>query len=357
MSVVPFHKPGVVRLENGRHYQTVPLRLKKFRADHPDWRVISEIVKVSATRVILKASILDETGRLRATGHAEEFRNASLINQFAAVPNGETSAVGRALFCLGYVPTQEELQPVEIDGNQYQKVAYRILQLREQFPQHALISEILHQDEHLFLIKACVLDDKGSTLSCGHAEEVRSADPQNINSGHLLENAETSAWGRALGFFRFHGDDIATAEELWAARSRQGQQPSTSAPHAHQAAQPQQQPPRPQPPAKQPRTDQAEINKVQGEVMNRLKQSGFSDQTPRERAIYAGQHFPETDFFLRQELMSPDRKVFGKRILAFCQPGSAATPLLQGLGFQQDTASNWWMLDLKFSNFASDYRA
>lgn len=351
MTLVPFPKPGIVRLENGQDYQTVPLRLKKFRADHPTWRVIPEIVKIGQTRVILKASILDDTGRLRATGHAEELRNSSLINQSSAVPNGETSAVGRALFCLGYVPTQEELQPVEIDGRQYQKVAYRILQFREEHPGYCLISEILQDHEHLFLVKASILDEQGALVACGHAEEVRAADPQAINCLNLLENAETSAWGRALGFFKYHGDQIATAEELLAARRRAGQAPTSPAPRAPQTAVPQPHPPKPHPPT--PPSATPEINKILGEAMTRLKQAGFSDQTPRERSIYAGQFFPEMDFFLRQDLMSPERQVLGKRLLAFCRPTSAATPLLQGLGFHQDTASSWWMLDLKLSTGAA----
>ncbi len=52
--------------------------------------------------VIMKASILDNEGRLLATGYAEEVRAASKINATSALENAETSAIGRCLSALGF---------------------------------------------------------------------------------------------------------------------------------------------------------------------------------------------------------------------------------------------------------------
>jgi hypothetical protein len=220
--VVTLPIPGVVTLENGRDYRTVALRLKYFRQDHPDWRILPTIHEITSQSVIFRAEILDATNRLIATGHAEEIRSASAKNRVAAVPIGETSAVGRALFNLGYVPTDEELQPVMIDDEEYQKVAARILAFRREYPAFTLKSEILHHTSQIFLIRAVICDDQGFELACGHVEEVRSGDPEAISHLNVLEQAETSAWGRCLAFFKFHGTQLATADEVLAARRRAG---------------------------------------------------------------------------------------------------------------------------------------
>ena len=54
----------------------------------------------------MKATISDEQGRVRATGHAEEVRASSQINKTSALENAETSAIGRALAALGYAGTE-----------------------------------------------------------------------------------------------------------------------------------------------------------------------------------------------------------------------------------------------------------
>lgn len=225
--------PGVVTLENGRDYRTVALRLKYFRQDHPDWRILPTIHEITSQSVIFRAEIRDATNRLIATGHAEEIRSASAKNRVAAVPIGETSAVGRALFNLGYVPTDEELQPVMIDDEEYQKVAARILAFRREYPTFTLKSEILHHTAQVFLVRAVICDDQGFELACGHVEEVRSGDPEAISHLNVLEQAETSAWGRCLAFFKFHGTQLATADEVLAARRRAGassEKPTQSSP-------------------------------------------------------------------------------------------------------------------------------
>ena len=55
-----------------------------------------------ATRIVAQVRIFDEQGRIRGSGVAEEFREASRINKTSAMENCETSAFGRALASMGY---------------------------------------------------------------------------------------------------------------------------------------------------------------------------------------------------------------------------------------------------------------
>ena len=64
------------------------------------------------------------------------------------------------------------------------------------------------------------LDEKH--LSTGTAEELRAT--SRINQTSALENAETSAVGRALAFLGFANDSIASAEEVSLAIEQQDRQ-------------------------------------------------------------------------------------------------------------------------------------
>jgi len=98
-------KPGQVNIK-GKVYDTVALRVQKFRESHPLWSLKTEIIARDAEIVVMRAGIEDETGRLLATGHSEERRKASQINSTSALENAETSAIGRALAALGLGGTE-----------------------------------------------------------------------------------------------------------------------------------------------------------------------------------------------------------------------------------------------------------
>lgn len=95
---------GIVDI-HGKQYQTVALRLKQMRGEHADWAVATKLLSIDDDTARFKASIKDAQGRVIATGHAEEKRSASQINQSSALENCETSAVGRALANAGYLTT------------------------------------------------------------------------------------------------------------------------------------------------------------------------------------------------------------------------------------------------------------
>lgn len=91
---------------HGKVYETVALRVQKFRDKFPDFTLETEIVCREIEVVAMKASIRDTSGRLLATGHAEEYRSSSTINKTSALENAETSAIGRALAAFGLGGTE-----------------------------------------------------------------------------------------------------------------------------------------------------------------------------------------------------------------------------------------------------------
>lgn len=100
---------------------------------------------------------------------------------------------------------------VNIRGKEYQTVAKRINDFKELYKNDfSIITEIVKNDD-VVVMKASIMDGE-KVLSTGYAEEVRGS--SNINKTSALENAETSAVGRALAFFGFGGTEIASANEV-----------------------------------------------------------------------------------------------------------------------------------------------
>lgn len=96
---------GIVDIR-GKQYETVALRVQKFRAAHPDKSLTTEMIVRDDECVVMRAIIADEAGRVLATGHSEEYRKASQINRTSALENAETSAIGRALAAYGFGGTE-----------------------------------------------------------------------------------------------------------------------------------------------------------------------------------------------------------------------------------------------------------
>ena len=85
----------------GKEYVQVNERIKAFRNNYKGYSLISEIVEMSDSHCVMKASIVDPDGKVVANGYARETVNKSPINKFAFVENAETSAWGRALGNFG----------------------------------------------------------------------------------------------------------------------------------------------------------------------------------------------------------------------------------------------------------------
>lgn len=85
----------------GKNYAMVPARVQAFRMMCPDGYIGTEIVDMHDGVVTMQATVKDETGKVLATGLAQEKETSSYINKTSYIENCETSAVGRALGMLG----------------------------------------------------------------------------------------------------------------------------------------------------------------------------------------------------------------------------------------------------------------
>ncbi len=100
----------------GKEYVQVNDRIKAFRTmqEYAGWSLTSELKELTDQSCTVLATIIDQDGKVRATGLAREVVAKSPINKFAFVENCETSAWGRALGNLGIgidsaICTAEEL--------------------------------------------------------------------------------------------------------------------------------------------------------------------------------------------------------------------------------------------------------
>ena len=116
------------------------------------------------------------------------------------------------------------LKPIEIKGKQYVPVNQRILGFWEFCPigselSGAIITEILKDDGKRCDVKASVYIG-GTLISTGHAFEFHDAGM--VNKTSYVENAETSAIGRALGVLGIGcTESLASAEEMQNALAHQ----------------------------------------------------------------------------------------------------------------------------------------
>jgi hypothetical protein len=102
-------------------YETVDSRIHKFYDEHPEGRIVTDILPpegaVGATRWIVKAAVYRGSGYESpdGTGYAFEIDGINgMANKTSALENCETSAIGRALANIGYSgakrPSQEEMR-------------------------------------------------------------------------------------------------------------------------------------------------------------------------------------------------------------------------------------------------------
>ena len=102
--------------------------------------------------------------------------------------------------------------PVKIHGKEYKTVAERINEFRAFDDWYGISTELISDDGATVVMKASITDGEGRLVATGWAEEIRGSSM--INKTSALENAETSAVGRALAFFGLGGTEIASADEV-----------------------------------------------------------------------------------------------------------------------------------------------
>ena len=109
-------------------------------------------------------------------------------------------------------------------GKKYTEVFVRVEAFRKAFGiEHGINTEILADDGKRVVIKAAITNSTGMIVGSGMAEEIRGQG--NVNKTSALENAETSAIGRALASIGLHGGTYASINEIDAVtRKQQAQQ-------------------------------------------------------------------------------------------------------------------------------------
>ena len=103
-------------------YEPVSDRIERFWKDHPEGKILTELVHRDDQQFIVKASIwrgaaVSEWSGPDGTGYAQEIIGSSNVNRTSALENCETSAIGRALANLGYAvknrASREEMAKVQ----------------------------------------------------------------------------------------------------------------------------------------------------------------------------------------------------------------------------------------------------
>lgn len=120
---------------------------------------------------------------------------------------------------------------VNIHGKQYTTVAKRVQDFRETYERgYSIVTELVSADADIVIMKAYIRDTESrKVIATGYAEEQRTS--SQINRTSALENAETSAIGRALAAFGLAGSEYASADEVAQAISQQPA-PAPSAPRS-----------------------------------------------------------------------------------------------------------------------------
>ena len=105
------------------------------------------------------------------------------------------------------------LSTVDIKGKDYIDVSNRVKAFRMVYPQGCIETEMVSNENGICVFRAKVFNEEGKLLATGMAYEKEGS--TFINKTSHLENAETSAVGRALGFCGFGVDtSIASANEV-----------------------------------------------------------------------------------------------------------------------------------------------
>ena len=98
-------------------------------------------------------------------------------------------------------------------GKMYTQVVHRMEALRQVFGiTLGGDTQILVDDGNKVVIKAIITNSDGMVIGSGMAEEIRGQG--HVNTTSALENAETSAIGRALASIGLAGGEYASANEM-----------------------------------------------------------------------------------------------------------------------------------------------
>lgn len=107
----------------------------------------------------------------------------------------------------------KKLATIPIKGKDYVQVNERVKAFRAVCPDGCIETEMVMYEAGRVMFKATISDEEGNVLATGYSEEKEGSTM--INKTSFVENCETSAVGRALGFAGIGIDaSMASAEEV-----------------------------------------------------------------------------------------------------------------------------------------------
>ena len=111
------------------------------------------------------------------------------------------------------------MQTIDIHGKKYVTVSERVKHFNKHY-KGRICTDIVEISDNNCVMVCRLLDENGDVMRTGHAREERT--DKGINSSSFVENCETSAVGRALGFLGIGIDGgIASLDEILSARQHE----------------------------------------------------------------------------------------------------------------------------------------
>ena len=121
----------------------------------------------------------------------------------------------------------ETLHFTDVKGKNYAEVPQRVKAFRMLYPQGFIITDMISNDGGVCVFKATAgyYGDNGEAYTLGTGTAYEKEGSSFINKTSYIENCETSAVGRALGFLNIGSDSsIASYEEVQNAKLQQGEE-------------------------------------------------------------------------------------------------------------------------------------
>lgn len=127
----------------------------------------------------------------------------------------------------------DSISTTDINGKEYAEVPQRIKAFRMVYPTGFICTEMIGNENGVCVFRATVgyYNEKDEPLTLGNGTAYEKEGSSFINKTSYIENAETSAVGRALGMAGFGIDtSVASAEEVQNAILNQSNEPKKASP-------------------------------------------------------------------------------------------------------------------------------